>query len=251
MKVLIIEDESFAADKLARMLREIDPATEVLAKLGSIEESIEWLRNHTAELIFLDIQLSDGISFSIFEQVSVSTPIIFTTAYHQYAIRAFQLNSIAYLLKPIRQSDLAESLRKYQSLKKAFHIDFDALLSHIQGNEADYRKRFMIQVGDRIKKVETSEIAYCFIRMKDVYIRTFPGNAYPLDYSLNQLEEMLDPAVFFRINRQYIVNIESIAQMTALSRSRVKLELNPAADDGADTIVSIDRAAPFKEWLDS
>lgn len=109
----------------------------------------------------------------------------------------------------------------------------------------------MIQVGDRIKKVETSEIAYCYIRMKDVYIRTFQGNAYPLDYSLNQLEEMLDPATFFRINRQYIVNIESIVQMTALSRSRVKLKLNPAAEDGADTIVSIDRAGPFKEWLDS
>lgn len=251
MKVLIIEDESFAAEKLERMLREIDSSIEVLDKLGSIEESVKWLLGQTADLIFLDIQLSDGISFSIFEQVTVSTPIIFTTAYDQYAVRAFQLNSIAYLLKPIRRSDLEESLRKFQSLKRAFNIDFEALLAHIEGKEPDYRKRFMIQVGERIKKVETSEIAYCFIRMKDVYIRTFQGNAYPLDYSLNQLEEILDPAVFFRINRQYMVNIEAIAQMTALSRSRVKLELNPAADDGADTIVSIDRAGYFKEWLNT
>lgn len=249
MKVLIIEDESFAAEKLERMLQDMDPSIEILDKLGSIEESVKWLLSHTADLIFLDIQLSDGVSFSIFEQVTVSTPIIFTTAYDQYAVRAFRLNSIAYLLKPIRRSDLEESLRKFQSLKRAFNIDFEALLAHIQGKEPDYRKRFMIQVGERIKKVEIPEIAYCFIRMKDVYIRTFQGNAYPLDYSLNQLEEMLDPAVFFRINRQYIVNIESIAQMTALSRSRVKLELNPAADDGADTIVSIERAGPFKEWL--
>lgn len=251
MKVLIIEDESFAAEKLARMLREIDASIEVLASLGSIEESVDWLSNHTADLIFLDIQLSDGVSFRIFERVNVSTPIIFTTAYDEYAVRAFQLNSVAYLLKPIRQRDLAESLRKYQELKSAFSIDFDTLLAHVQGREPTYQKRFMIQIGDRIKKVETPEIAYCFVRMKDVYIRTFQGKTYPLDHSLSKLEEMLDPEMFFRINRQYIVNIQSIDSMTALSRSRVKLDLQPPAEDSLDTIVSIDRAPQFREWLNS
>jgi DNA-binding LytR/AlgR family response regulator len=251
MKVLIIEDESFAAEKLALMLSEIDPAIEVVAKLGSIQDSVRWLLQHTADLIFLDIQLSDGISFSIFEQVSVHTPIIFTTAYDQYAVKAFQLNSIAYLLKPIRRSELAESLKKYHTLRSSFSIDFDALLARIQGRESDYRKRFMIQVGDKIKKVEATEIAYFFVRMKGVYLRTFQGHSYTLDFTLDKLEQILDPAVFFRINRQYLVNIEAIANMIALSRSRVKLELKPKADDETSTIVSIDRAAEFKQWLDS
>jgi len=131
MNVLIIEDESLAADKLEQSLHEIDPSIRILEKLGSIKESVKWLMQQTADLIFLDIQLSDGISFTIFEQVAVTTPIIFTTAYDQYAVKAFQLNSISYLLKPIRKNDLAESLQKYKSLKSAFSIDFDALLTHI------------------------------------------------------------------------------------------------------------------------
>ena len=139
MIALIIEDESLAADKLERMLLEIDPAITVTARLVSIKDSVRWLMRNRADLIFLDIQLSDGISFSIFEQVAVNTPVIFTTAYDQYAVRAFQLNSIAYLLKPIRKSDLAESLRKYQSLRAAFTIDFDALLAQLQGREPGYR----------------------------------------------------------------------------------------------------------------
>jgi DNA-binding LytR/AlgR family response regulator len=140
MNVLIVEDESLAADKLEQMLTEIDPSIKVLAKTGSITESARWLMQHTPDLIFLDIQLSDGISFSIFEQVAVNTPVIFTTAYDQYAIKAFQLNSIAYLLKPIRQSDLAESLRKYHTLKSAFSIDFEALLATFKAGNQSIKK---------------------------------------------------------------------------------------------------------------
>jgi DNA-binding LytR/AlgR family response regulator len=233
------------------MLREIDPSIKVLAKTGSITESARWLMQHTPDLIFLDIQLSDGISFSIFDQVAVNTPVIFTTAYDQYAIKAFQLNSIAYLLKPIRQNDLAESLRKYHTLKSAFSIDFDALFATLQGKEQEYKKRFLIQIGDKIKRVEVEEVAYFFALEKGVYLRTTQGNTYPVEFTLDKLENMINPVLFFRINRKYIVHIDAIKNMVAWSRSRVKLELNPKADDEMETIVSIDRAGEFKKWLNA
>ncbi|MBE0673967.1 MAG: response regulator transcription factor [Bacteroidales bacterium] len=249
MNVLIIEDESFAADKLEMMLKEVDPAITVMAKLGSIKDSVRWLFQNSADLIFLDIQLSDGISFSIFEQVAINTPVIFTTAYDQYAIKAFKLNSISYLLKPVRKSDLAESIRKYQTLKSAFTIDFDTLLANIQGREPDYKKRFLIQIGEKIRKVEVHEISYFYALEKGVYLRTLQGKSYPAEYSLDKLETILNPSSFFRINRKYIVNVDAIKSMVAYSRGRVKLELNPAADNELDTIVSIDRASEFKKWL--
>lgn len=251
MNVLIIEDEKYAAEKLEDMLHEIDPKITVLAKLGSITESTKWLLQNSADLIFLDIQLSDGISFSIFEQVTVPTPIIFTTAYDQYAIKAFQLNSISYLLKPIRKNDLAESLQKYKSFKSAFSIDFDALVAHIQGREPNYKKRFLIQIGEKIRKIEVSEIAYFYVLEKGVYLKTYKGTSYPVDFTLDKMEGMLNPETFFRINRKYLINMESISNMVAYSRSRIKLELNPKTDDEFDSIVSIDRSADFKKWMNS
>jgi DNA-binding LytR/AlgR family response regulator len=249
MNILIIEDESFAADKLERMLKDIDPSITILAKLGSIKESAKWLFQNTADLIFLDIQLSDGISFSIFEQVSINTPVIFTTAYDEYAIKAFQLNSISYLLKPIRKNDLAESLQKYRNLKSAFSIDFDLLLANFHAKEPDFKKRFLIQIGEKIKKIEVSEIAYFFVLDKGVYMRTFQGNSYSIEYSLDKLESILNPSAFFRINRKYFVNMDSISNMVAYSRGRIKLDLKPIADVELDTVVSIDRSADFKKWL--
>lgn len=251
MNVLIIEDEKLAADKLEHMLREIDPSINVLAKPGSIKESVKWLFNNSADLIFLDIQLSDGISFSIFEEISINTPVIFTTAYDQYAIKAFQVNSIAYLLKPIRKTDLEESLRKLRTVKSAYSIDFEMLLANLQGREPDFRKRFLIQTGDKIRKIEVSEIAYFYVLEKGVYLRTFQGSSYTVEYALDKLETILDPGMFFRINRKYLVNMNSISNMVAYSRGRVKLELKPHADDELDTIVSIDRSADFRKWLNS
>ena len=251
MNVLIIEDERFAADKLEQMLKEIDPSINILAKLGSIKESAKWLFQNSADLIFLDIQLSDGISFSIFDQVSINTPVIFTTAYDEYAIKAFQLNSISYLLKPIRKNDLAESIQKYRSLKSAYSIDFDMLLANIQGKEPDYKKRFLIQIGEKIRKVEVMETAYFYVLDKGVYLRTFQGNSYSVEFTLDKLETILNPQTFFRINRKYMINMESIANMVAYSRARIKLELKPKADDADDTIVSIDRSAEFKKWLNT
>ncbi|HOF19853.1 MAG TPA: LytTR family DNA-binding domain-containing protein [Bacteroidales bacterium] len=251
MKILIIEDESVAADKLEKMLLEIDPSITVAGKRGSIRDSVKWLMQNRADIIFLDIQLSDGISFSIFEQVEVNTPVIFTTAYDQYAVRAFQLNSIAYLLKPIRRSELAESLRKYQSLRAAFSIDFDALLTQLQGRDPGYRKRFLVQTGEKIRKIEVQDIAWFNALEKSVYMKTSQGQSFPSEFSLDGLERILDPACFFRINRKYLVNINAIAGMTAWSRGRIKLELRPKADNELDAVVSIDRSAAFRRWLNA
>lgn len=251
MNAIIIEDEKFAAERLEKMIHEINPEMKILAKLVSIQDSIAWLKNNTTDLIFLDIQLSDGISFSIFEEVVIKTPIIFTTAFDQYAIKAFQLNSISYLLKPIRKEELTESLQKYESLKSAFSIDFESLLAGIQGKKPEFKKRFLIQIGDKLKKIETTDIAFFYAYDKSVYIKTFQNTSCAVDYTLDALENMLDENQFFRINRKYIVNMQAISEMIAYSRSRVKLNLKPAADDDLDTIVSIDRASNFKKWMNS
>jgi len=251
MKVLLVEDEKVAANRLEKMLLEIDPDIQVMAKTGTITESAKWLLNNQADLIFLDIQLADGVSFSIFDQVNVNTPVIFTTAYDQYAIKAFQLNSIAYLLKPIRKKELEDSLQKFKNIKSAFTIDFDSLLEGIQGKKQDYKKRFLIQIGDKIKKVETSEIAWFHAVEKNVFLKTFQHKSMAIDYSLDALENLLDPGQFFRINRKYFVNMDAIESMTAFSRGRVKIKLNPPADDEMETIVSVERAANFKKWLNN
>ncbi|HAF30943.1 MAG TPA: DNA-binding response regulator [Bacteroidales bacterium] len=249
MKAIIIEDEKVAAERLEKMLKEVAPNLNVIAKLGSIQDSVDWLKKNQCDIIFLDIQLSDGISFSIFEQVTVKTPIIFTTAYDQYAIKAFNLNSISYLLKPIRKNELEESLNKLESLKSAFSIDFESLLSGIQGKKLEFKKRFLIQIGDKLKKIETTDIAYFYAFDKSVFIKTFQNTSCAVDYTLDALENILDPNQYFRINRKYIVNIGAISEMLAYSRSRVKLNLKPPADDELDTIVSIDRSSEFKKWM--
>ncbi|MGQ1891041.1 LytR/AlgR family response regulator transcription factor [Thermophagus sp. OGC60D27] len=249
MEVLIIEDEKIAAEKLERMLQKLDATIKVKAKVESIKKSINWLLKNPVDLIFLDIQLSDGISFSIFNQLQINTPIIFTTAYDQYAIKAFQLNSIAYLLKPIRIKDLEASLNKYKTLKSSFAIDFDNLLKQIQSKQPEYKKRFIIQIGVKLIQVDIAEIAYFFVFNKSVYMKLFRGNSYPVEFSLDKLEELINPNDFFRINRKYIINIKAISKMTTLSRSRVLIELTPHPENNLETIVSIDRASNFKKWL--
>jgi DNA-binding LytR/AlgR family response regulator len=251
MNVLIIEDEALAAERLEKMITEVAPGVIVLAKLPGIRESVKWLMKNTADLIFLDIQLSDGLSFSIFEEIAVNTPVIFTTAYDQYTIKAFQLNSIAYLLKPVKKSELQASLEKYKSMKAVFTRDIENLLDTLGGRGPEYRKRFLIQFGDRIRKVEAQEVAYFYAMERSTFLATFQGQSYPVDYTLDRLEEMMDPGKFFRINRRYIVNMDAIAAMTAWSRSRIRLQLKPAPAGEDETLVSIDRATAFKQWLNS
>ncbi len=249
MKVVIIEDETLAAERLEKMLKESVPDITIVAEITSVESSVAWLKENSVDLIFLDIQLTDGLSFSIFDRIEVKTPIIFTTAYDQYAIKAFELNSISYLLKPIKKRDLENSLQKYQSLKSAYSIDFEALLSTIKG-KGEYKKRFLVQIADKYKKVETGDIAYFFALEKSVFFRTTERQTYPLDITLDQVEKVIDPELFFRINRKYIVNINAISNMISWSKRRIKVELRPAVDDNVDTIVSMERYSEFKKWLD-
>ncbi len=248
MKIIIIEDERIAAERLAEMLTDIDPNIEILALLSSIKESVEWLKDNKADLIFLDIHLSDGISFSIFDIVKISTPIIFTSAYEKYAIRAFQLNSIDYLLKPIRKTDLEAALEKINNLKDTLLSDYSEIAKGIR-EEKVYKKRFLVQVGSKLKNIKCSDIAYFFSSNKNVFFKCFDNSLYPVDLTLEALEKVLDPERFFRINRQYLINIDSIAGMTAWSRSRVKLNLTPSSED-SEVIVSVERAPDFKKWLD-
>lgn len=249
MNILIVEDESLAADRLEEMLIKVDPDCNVMAKLSSVQQSALWLSQNSPDLIFLDIQLSDGSAFNIFDQVDVTIPIIFTTAYDQYAIKAFEVNSIAYLLKPIRTDELEASLKKYNSMASAFNVDVDRLMASYLDRNQTYKNRFLIRIGDIYKTVECDDIAYFYSMEKSVFLKTIDGKTLPVEYSLDALEEMLDPAVFFRINRAYLVHLSAIKRMEAWSRGRVKLHLEPEVKTDSDTIVSIGRSTEFKDWL--
>ena len=249
MNAVIIEDERLAADRLEEMIQEVSPDIRITAKIGSIREAVKWFMSHSADLIFLDIQLSDGLSFSIFDQVAVNTPVIFTTAYDQYAIKAFQLNSVAYLLKPVRKTELRESLDKLESLQNSFNIDFDRLAALLEGKKPDFKKRFLIQVGRKFRKIEISDIAYFFAQDKTIFLKTFQSQIFPIDHTLDMLEGLIDPERFFRINRKFFISMDAIQNMTAYSRSRIKLDLIPPVDSSDDTIVSIERSGDFRKWL--
>ncbi|MBN2683102.1 MAG: response regulator transcription factor [Bacteroidales bacterium] len=252
MKVVIIEDEAFATLRLKKMIQNYNPEIKILAELESVAESVKWFRfNAEPDLIFLDIHLEDDLSFAIFEQVNISSPVIFTTAFDEYAIKAFKLKSIDYLLKPIVHEELAAALKKYEHFSGLHRDsrDLQSLYNLLTTKERNYRERFSISVGTKIKLVEIADIAYFFVMDKGVYLRTVQGSTYNVDFTLDKLEDMLNPSSFFRINRKYIINIVSISNMANYSRSRVKLELKPKTDDEFDTIVSIDRSAEFKKWL--
>jgi DNA-binding LytR/AlgR family response regulator len=250
MKAIIVEDEQFAARRLEAMIKEYDPAIRIEARLESVADSVEWLRNNAhPDLIFLDIHLEDGLSFSIFDQVKVNVPIIFTTAFDEYAIKAFKLRSIDYLLKPIVQTDLNRAIDKYREWgekKQAF--DIGELRSLMQNDAKQYRERFSAVVGQKLKSIDLKEIAYFFSNSGITFIATTQGNQYSIDQSLDNLLEELDPKLFFRINRQYLVGMQSLANIHIFPKSRLKLELKPPVKD--DVFVSIDRVTEFKKWID-
>lgn len=252
MKVVIIEDEAFAALRLKNMIKDYNPEITILAELESVAESVKWFKsNPEPDLIFLDIHLEDDLSFAIFDQVNISSPVIFTTAFDEYAIKAFKLKSIDYLLKPIVHEELVAALKKYEHFSGLHRssLDLQTLYKLLTNNEKKFRERFSIPVGVKIKMVEVADIAYFFVMDKGVYLRTSQGQTYNVDFTLDKLEEILNPDTFFRINRKYLINITSIQNMIAYSRGRVKLELKPKADDEFDAIVSIDRSGEFKNWL--
>jgi DNA-binding LytR/AlgR family response regulator len=249
MKTVIIEDELFAARRLENMIKEIDSSMEIVAKLESVNESVEWFRsNEQPDLIFLDIQLEDDLSFAIFEQVEVQSKIIFTTAFDEYAIKAFKHNSIDYLLKPIDKDELERAIQKYRSWNKEKPQIVDAsLLRDLLRPQPEYRERFLVTVADKLKYINVQDIAYFFSLSGITFVVMQSGNQYSIDFSLDSLREILNPKEFFRINRQYLVGLKSIDKISVFPKSRLKVNLIPHSDN--DIFVSIDKTADFKDWL--
>ncbi len=250
MKILIVEDEQLAAERLEEMLNEIDPSIRILAKLGSIKETVHWLQDNYADLIFLDVQLSDGISFTIFEKVKTNTPVIFTTAFDKYAVKAFELNSIAYLLKPINKRNLEDALSKFNTFKTPYTIDPEALSLLFEKRNTGYKERFLIQIGQRYSKIDVDEIAYFYSSDTGINLKTFSGAYYPVDMTMDKIVSVVNPAKFFRINRKLLISHNSIINMVAYSRGRIKITLKPEFENDTEAIVSIDRSSDFKRWLD-
>lgn len=246
MNCIIIEDEKPAARYLMRMLQKqgLEPA----AVLNSVQEAVEWLRNNPdPDLIFLDIQLGDGVSFEIFEQIQPKSAIIFTTAYDEYALRAFKFNSIDYLLKPINESDLSGAIDKFRRNNRASPWDLMQLKALLSQNfENPYRERFLVKVGANLKTIETENIACFYAKEKATYLFS-EGREYPIESSLNDLESQLDPKIFFRISRNAIVNLKFIDKIISYSGSRFKLFVNRVEEE---LIVSRERVNNFKQWLE-
>ncbi len=253
MTILIIEDEEPAYRRLQKMLKELEPDHILLNQIVSISSAVKWFKENDApDLIISDIQLSDGVSFEIFKQVDIKCPVIFTTAYDQYAIEAFKVNSIDYLLKPVKKEELEKAVAKFKALTPAAAaapaIDINKLLQSLQpATGTEYKKRFVVRYGEHIKTIDIEEVVYFYTEDKATFLCTKDARRFVVDFNLDTLDSILDPKIFFRINRQYIISIHSIAEMFAYSKSRVLIKLNPAAKH--ETIVSTERSADFKLWL--
>jgi len=246
MKVVIIEDELPAYRRLAKLVEEVLPGVAIVAHLDSVADSRVWFTNHAApDIVFMDVHLADGSAFDLLKLMRIDAPIVFTTAYDQYAIDAFKASSIDYLMKPIKKDELKSAMDKLDEFKKIFNEKSQALEQVL--NNPEYKRRFIIRFGEHIKTLETEEIAYCYSENKGTMARTFEGRNYPMDHNLDALQTMLDPKMFFRLNRQYLINIRSIGEMKTHTKARVIVSLKPAVKE--DPVVSSEKAADFKRWL--
>ncbi len=251
MNVIIIEDEKPAARRLNRMLQELN--VEVSTMLHSVEEAVNWFQNNQhPDLIFLDIQLSDGLSFEIFDAVEVKSAIIFTTAYDEYALQAFKLNSIDYILKPIDDEDLDVAVKKYQALKpepQKMALDFDDIKKLLVNPlEREYKKRFTVKVGQHLKIINADEVECFYSENKGTYAATSEGRNYLLDTTLENLEAELEPKMFFRVSRKFYVNVNHIKDIISYTNSRLQIKLNHFSEQ--EIIVSRERVRDFKLWLE-
>lgn len=251
MNILIIEDEQATARHIKKMLEEIDPDVNVLGILDSIESTVKWFRSHSEpDLLLLDIHLADGSSFEIFKEVEITCPIIFATAFDQYAIQAFKVNSVDYLLKPISKEALTIALKKYHKINSPVitqPIDYHKLAIILTNQATEQLKRVMIRYGETIKAIDIKEVAYFQTIDKNVFLRTFDNKNYPVDFSMDELEHKLESIRWFRINRQFIISFESIEKMIAYSKSRIKITLRPPCEN--ESITSTERSGDFKLWL--
>lgn len=250
MKVLIIEDESINASRLKRLLEELEPAVELLGILETVADSIQYLRsNPMPDLITMDIRLADGISFSIFDAVQITCPIIFTTAYDEYAVRAFKVNSIDYLMKPIEKQELKNALKKYKSLPKV-GIDHDiANVLKDLVNKRVFRLRFLVSYRDGYKSIEVSDIDFIYSEFKTthLFLKSI-GSPIPIPQTMEELEQELDPEVFFRANRQFFIRAESIKSISNYFNAKLKVVLKN--DGEKEVIISREKAPFFKQWMD-
>lgn len=251
MKVVIIEDEKPSARRLQRMLAQLHIEVDTL--LHSVEESLIWFKeNEHPDLIFLDIQLSDGLSFEIFENLEINSAVIFTTAYDEYALRAFKLNSIDYLLKPIDADDLSRAVEKYKNRLQPSNpvvVDFNDIKKMLMNPlDRTYKKRFSVKVGQHLKLIATDDIECFYSENKGTYLYTSEGRSYLLDCSLEQLEPDLLPESFFRVNRKFFINIEAIKDMVSYTNTRLQIKLNTYNEQ--EVIVARERVKDFREWLE-
>jgi len=248
MNVAILEDEPRAANHLERLLAKIAPTMKVVARIDSVRDSLKYLQNNPGpDLLFSDIQLADGLCFEIFNQVAVHCPIIFTTAYDHYAIEAFKTNGIDYLLKPIEEERLSKAIEKARQFSPGMVLE-KLLAMNNQATIKSYKARFMVKVGDKIKSIPVEEIAIFFSQEKATYIHTTDNRTYCVDFALDQLEPMLDPETYFRINRKYIVSIDACTNILAWTSSRLRLKVEGIDDQ--DILVARERVQEFKNWLD-
>ena len=257
MRVFIIEDEIPAAEKIQRFLHRYDDSIEIAGTAMSVKQAVSWLNEDgQADLLFMDIQLTDGLSFDIFKEVNFDIPVVFTTAYNEYAIEAFKANGIDYLLKPITFDDLSESLAKFHALKTKLQepgqaeatsvIDLQSALQMLSKRE--YKTRFMVKIGEHIRSVTTDQIDLFYAEGRNAYIVTQDGKRLIIDYKLETLEEMIDPKKFFRVNRTFIVEINAIKDVLVYSNSRLKVILTTSFD--REIIVSREKVNAFKTWFD-
>jgi DNA-binding LytR/AlgR family response regulator len=251
LNVIIIEDEKPSARRLQRMLEKINVNVNEL--LHSVEESVMWFQNNEhPDLIFLDIQLSDGLSFEIFDQVDIKSAIIFTTAFDEYALQAFKLNSIDYLLKPIDEEELEASIKQYRSVNSGpqnIQVDFDDIKKLLTNPvEREYKKRFTTKIGQHLKMINVDEIECFYSENKGTYAHTVDGRDYLLDTTLEKLEHELSPKIFFRISRKFYVNINAIKDIISYTNSRLQLKLNNYNEH--EVIVARERVKDFKLWLE-
>lgn len=250
MKVLIFEDEKHTASRLIQLLEKYSNDVEVLGVIGSVQEGIEWYANNPApDLVFQDILLNDGNCFEIFEKVKVDVPVIFTTAFNEYALQSFKVNSIDYIVKPYDFEDIKSALDKYKGMREVFLLPEKELLKDIISTQKpEIKKRFLVKIGDRYRSIKSEHIAWFVFDEGVVFAFTFENSRFPVSHSIDQLSGLLNPDNFFRVNRKYLLNFESINNIHTWFNSRLKLEILPKPDE--DIIVSRERVKEFKMWLD-
>jgi two-component system response regulator LytT len=254
MKIVIIEDEAPAARRIISLIKTLEPDFEILASLDSIESAVKWFAsNPQPDLALMDIELADGQSFEIFNQVKITAPVIFTTAYDEYALKAFQVNSIDYLLKPIEEILLRKALDKFSDLKKQLSspapvsVDIEKLIRSLsQPRQA--KSRFLVKQGDRLISIEKDQIAYFMSEEKLCFLITYDQKKYVMDYTLDEIENLIDTKQFFRLNRKFIASIKAIGSIHNYFNGKLKLILKPEVKE--EVIVSREKAPFFKEWLD-